>query len=254
MTGPTFLGRHGIAHSADTIVGRGPSASIDIRIQPDLQPWMDNFVEGVWADFALVPGEERLLRSARRVHLVLVEGAIRELDRLAGAGALGGLEVSADFLGFRHYTVERFEQTMRQVAIGFVGWPGEPGDPVVTGIREVAHRLGRLVVVTMGARAVQVFDGRPGGADRTIPVTPLPVRGTTVGCGDAFVAAFLDRWRSTADVMVAVEAGTAAGAAATAWRRPLPDGAYGPEAAAALRAADAAALRAGDARPDRPAS
>lgn len=236
-----FLGRHGIAYSAASIVGRGASASIDIETRPDLQPHMHNFVEGVWASYRSTAAEERLIAGARRLHLVLVEGAIRELDRLWVAGRTGGLEVSADFLGFRHYTVDRFATTMRAVDVGFVGWPGAIDDPVVAGLRGVAHDLGRLVVVTLGSRGVQAFDGRPGGEDRFVPVVPVEVRGTTVGCGDAFVAAFLASWRRSPDVLAAVEAGRVAGAEATAWRRPLPDEAYGPEAAEALRAADEAA-------------
>ena len=235
-----FLARHGIAFSAASIVGRGPSASIDIEIQPDLQPHMDHFVEGVWASYRSTAGEERLIAGAQRLHLVLVEGAIRELERMAAVGLTAHLEVSADFLGFRHYTVERFATTMRAVDVGFVGWPGALDDPVVAGLREVAHGLGRLVVVTLGSRGVQA-----GGGDRFVPVSAVEVRGTTVGCGDAFVAAFLRSWRRLPDVLAAVEAGKVAGAAATAWRRPLPDQAYGPEAAEALRAADEAAALGG---------
>ena len=44
---------------------------------------MDNFVEGVWATFRLTPDEEALVPAVRGVHFVLVEGAIRELRRLA---------------------------------------------------------------------------------------------------------------------------------------------------------------------------
>jgi len=241
-----FLTRHGISASPE-LVGQGASASIDIAIQPDLQPHMDNFVEGVWSDFASTPAEEVLIATAPSVHLVLVEGAIRELQRLRAAGVVRrgeGPEVTADFLGFRHYTVERMAQTMRAVDVGFVGWPGAVDDPVVDGIRGVAHDLGRLIVVTLGSRGVLVLDGRPGGiGDVTVPVVPRPVLGTTVGCGDAFVAAFLASWRMRRDVLAAVEAGKAAGAAATAWRRPLPDAAYGPVTAAALRRADEAAAR-----------
>ncbi len=237
-----FLDRHGIPCSRGSIVGRGPSSSIDIVIQPDLQPYMDNFVEGVWADYRSTADEEALIAGASRMHVVLVEGAIRELDRLAAAGAIGHLQVTADFLGFRHYTVERLAATMHAVDVGFVGWPGALDDPVVAEMGGVARALGRLLVVTLGSRGVQVFDGRPGGEDRFVPVVPVPVTGTTVGCGDAFVAAFLAAWhRNGGDVLAAVEAGKVAGAAATAWRRPLPDEAYGTEAAAALRIADEAA-------------
>jgi len=242
----TFLERHGIP-ATPSLVAPGASCSIDIEIRRDLQPHMDNFVEGVWADYRLMSDEEARVRAARRVHLVLVEGAIRELERLHTAGALDDPEVSADFLGFRHYTVERLAETMRAVDVGFVGWPGAPGDADVAAIREVAHRLGRLIVVTFGAQGVWAFDGRPGGEDAFVPVTAIPVRGTTVGCGDAFVAGFLAAWRETPDVRRAIDAGARPGAAATAWRRPLPDEAYGDEARDALGRADAAA---GSAVPD----
>jgi len=241
-----FLRRHAIPHSPE-LVGRGASASIDIVIGPDLQPFMDHFVEGVWETFTSTPAEAARIAAAERLHLVLVEGAVRELERLAAAGVIAaggarGPEVTADFLGFRHYTIERFATTMRAVDIGFVGWPGSRHDAEVAGLRAVAHDLGRLVVVTLGAHGVAVFDGRPGGEDRFVPVTPVEVAGTTVGCGDAFIAAFLASWRRSRDVLAAVEAGKVAGAEATHWRRPLPDDAYGPEAAARLRAADEGAV------------
>jgi fructoselysine 6-kinase len=237
-----FLDRHRIPVEPG-LVAPGRSASIDIVIRPDLQPWMDNYVEGVWATLRLRPDEEALVRSAASVHLVLVEGAIRELRRLAEAGSTRGVEVTADFLGFRHYTVERFADTMADIDIGFVGWPGGLDDPAVDGIRAVAHELGRLVVVTFGSQGVRVFDGRPGGGgDRFVPVEAVSVRGTTLGCGDAFIAGFLESWRSSRDVVAAVERGKVLGAEATAWRRPLPDEAYGEDAAIALAAADAAAL------------
>ena len=237
-----FLDRHGIPHT-DELVMPGQSASIDIEILPDLQPHMDNFVEGVWTGFSLTPAEERRVHAGHRLHVVLVEGAIRELARLHASGAVQRLEVSADFLGFRHYTLERFADTMRAVDIGFVGWPGAPDDVGVHGIRAVAHELGRLVVVTLGSQGVWAFDGRPGGGDTFVPVEAIPVAGTTVGCGDAFIAGFLAAWRTAADTGRAIEAGKVRGAVATAWRRPLPDDAYGPAATRALAVADALATR-----------
>jgi sugar/nucleoside kinase (ribokinase family) len=195
----------------------------------------------VWADYSLTANEVRRMRAAGRVHLVLVEGAIRALDALAAEGSLDGIEVSADFLGFRHYTPERFAITMRHVGLGFVGWPGEPHDAGVGAIRDVAHATGALVVVTFGAQGVAVFDGRPGGSDAFLPVTAVPVAGTTVGCGDAFIAGFLRSWRVRPDIGEAVTAGAIRGAKATAWRRPLPDEAYGDEARDALALADDAA-------------
>jgi sugar/nucleoside kinase (ribokinase family) len=239
-----FLGRHAIPYEAGSIVEDGISAAIDIVIRPDLQPWMDHFVEGVWATYRSTTAEEARIAAAPHLHLVLVEGAIRELERLGAmgiAGAGSGPFVSADFLGFRHYTLERLAATMRLVDLGFVGWPGAPGDPELDGMRAIAHDLGRLLVVTLGSQGVLVLDGRPGGEDRFVGVTAVPVEGTTVGCGDAFIAWFLDEWRRSGDVGRAVERGKAGGALATRWRRPLPDEAYGTAAIAALRAADEAA-------------
>src|SRR5262249_53653431 len=138
----------------------GRSSSIDIDIQPNRQPWMDNFVPGVWDDYRLSPRERGVLSGAQRLHAVLVEGAIAELARLAADGALRGVDVSADFLGFRHYTVDRLAETMRHVDLGFIGWPGDEAAAEVEGMRAVAFDLRRVLVVTLGARAVRVFDGR----------------------------------------------------------------------------------------------
>jgi sugar/nucleoside kinase (ribokinase family) len=130
-------------------------------------------------------------------------------------------------LSFRHYDLERFAVTMRHVGLGFVGWPGEPDDPTVRGIATVAADLHRLVVVTLGSRGVLLLDGRgPHVVERMVPVRAVEVAGTTVGCGDAFIAGFLSVWWREADLDAAVAAGAAAGAAATAWMLPLPDTAY----------------------------
>jgi len=71
-----------------------------------------------------------------------------------------------------------------------------------------------------------IVDGRSGEADRFVPVTPVRVAGTTVGCGDAFIAWFLAEYRRRGDLLAAVERGKLGGALATAWRGPLPDDAY----------------------------
>lgn len=225
-----FLERHGIEPaSPDELATAGASSTIDIEILPDRQPHMDNFVPGVWEDYRLTARERDSLRASRRLHAVLVEGAIAELARLADDGALAGIDVSADFLGFRHYTVERLAETMGHVDLGFIGWPGAEDDPTVAGMREVALDLGRVLVVTMGARSVRIFDGRPGRdreRERRFPVQAVEVAGTTLGCGDAFIAWFLDELWRTGDLASAVGRGMIGGARATAWPRPLPDDAY----------------------------
>jgi sugar/nucleoside kinase (ribokinase family) len=225
-----FLRLHAIPTvSPSELASPGRSSTIDIEILPDRQPHMDNFVPGVWQDYRLTARERDSLRTARHLHAVLVEGAIAELDRLASAGALAGLEVSADFLGFRHYTVERLAATMRHVDVGFIGWPGAEDDPTVDGMRRVAFDLGRVLVVTMGARSVRIFDGRPDEGhdrERRYAVRAVDVAGTTLGCGDAFIAWFLDELWRTGELASAVDQGMIGGARATAWPRPLPDDAY----------------------------
>ena len=221
-----FLRRHDIAHSADAIVAPGRSASIDVVVREDRQPWMDNFVEGVWTDFRLTANEETLLASARRLHTVLVGPVVREVERLRVDGRLDHVMVTGDFLSLRRYTLDRFARTLAHLDAGFVGWPGEPDDPMVGAMRDAAFDLRRLVVVTMGARDVRVFDGRGHPTERSVRVRAVPVRGTTVGCGDSFIAAFLAAWWRGADACRAAEQGAEQAALATAWSRPLPDVAY----------------------------
>ncbi len=221
-----MLERHGIDHVPGSIVAAGPSASIDIEFLPDRQPWMDRYVQGVCGDLRFTPEEERLLVGARRLHAILVEGVIAELGRQGEAGRLAHLEVAADFLGFRHYTVDRFADTMRWVDLAIVGWPGEHGDATVSALRDVVRDLGKRLVVTFGSKGVLVVDGAAG-FERSVAVIPSPVRGTTIGCGDAFIASFLAEWWRTGDMIAAVEHGKVGGALPTAWIRPLPDGAYG---------------------------
>jgi sugar/nucleoside kinase (ribokinase family) len=182
----------------------------------------------VWADLAWTDEERAAIAAGRRLHAVLVEPVIAALERGAADGSLAHLELSVDFLGFRHYTVERFARTLALVDLGFVGWPGEPSDPTVTGLATVTRDLGRRLVVTFGSRGVLVVDGRTGVPDVFVPVDAVEVWGTTVGCGDAFIAWFLAEWWRSGDLVAAVEHGKVGGARTTAWERPLPDEAYGP--------------------------
>lgn len=220
-----FLDRHRIDCSAAPLFGTGVTASIDIVTRADRQPAMDNYIEGVWSNFRLDSEGEAAIATTRNMHAVLVDPVAAELHRLGSAGVLTGADVSADFLDFRHYDAERFASTMRHVDTGFIGWPHEADHQTVERIRRVAFDLGRLVVVTLGARGILVFDGAHGSAI-DVPVDAVPVKGTTVGCGDAFIAAFLAaRWKGSS-LEQALASAKKAGAEATRWRRPLPDEAY----------------------------
>lgn len=222
-----MLDRHEIDYGGrDAVVRDGPSASIDIEVLPDREIWMDHYVPGVCGDLRFTPEEEHLLTGARRLHGILVEGVIAELTRLGEAGRLVDVEVCADFLGFRHYTPARFADTMRWVDLAFVGWPGSPDDDEVAALRRTADDLGKRLVVTFGSRGVLIVDGAAG-SSQSLAVQPVPVAGTTVGCGDAFIAYLLAEWWATRDLMAAAERGKVGGALPTGWTRPLPDDAYG---------------------------
>ncbi len=221
-----FLRRHGIAHLPESISAPGASASIDVVIRADRQPYMDHFVEGVWAGFHLTAEEEAEIAAAASLHCVLVDPVVAEVHRLGDQGALDHLPVSGDFLDFRHYTPARFAETMAHLALGFVGWPGDPHDPVVRSIGAIAAQLDKRLVITLGSRGVIVVEGARGATLH--PVQAVPVQGTTVGCGDAFIAAFLAAHLTGAPLDAALDRARAAGARATTWMRPLPDDAYGP--------------------------
>ena len=219
-----FFEQHQIAYLPESIVGQGASAAIDIAILPDGQPQMDNFVEGVWGNFRVTAVEQTIITQANHVHTVLVEGMIRELTRLGESGALDRPLVTADFLDFRHYTPRRLADTMRWVDVSFIGWPGALDDERLVEVERIVQEQQKMLVLTFGSRGVRVFAANQ--PAQFFPIQSLPVPGTTVGCGDAFIAYFLaEYWRSR-DVAEAVKQGAVGGAKALAWPRPLPDNAY----------------------------
>lgn len=221
-----FLQRHGIETTPDLAVD-GPSATIDIRFGPDRQPHMDNFVEGVWSSFRFTAGELERAARAHHLHAVLVRPVVDELVDAVASGRLVGPVMSGDFLSFRRWNAEQFAAVARHLDVAFIGWPGAADDPLLDEVTRVAHDLGRVLVITLGERGVSTLDGRAGERwRRHHTVDVQPVTGTTVGCGDAFIAAFLARWFQSADVEAAVAAGADAGGCAVAWHRPLPDEAY----------------------------
>ncbi|WP_420640569.1 PfkB family carbohydrate kinase [Candidatus Leptofilum sp.] len=222
-----FFQRHQIDHLPESLVGNGRTPAIDIAFLPDRQIYMDNFVEGVLADFQLTSAEEAVVAQAERVHTVLVDSLVREVHRLAEKGVWERPFLSADFLDFRHFTPERFAKMLPLIDLGFIGWPKESDDPLLPRLRQIVFELGKLLVVTLGARGVLVWDGRSQPQEYFYNVKAIPVQGSTVGCGDAFIAYFLaEFWRSD-NLAAAVAQGKVGGAMATKWKRPLPESAYG---------------------------
>ncbi|MCA9920177.1 MAG: hypothetical protein KC445_19600 [Anaerolineales bacterium] len=221
-----FFQRHQIAYLAESWVENGRSPSIDIAFLPDRQIYMDNFVEGVLADFRLKPAEVAMLAQAERVHTVLVDSVEREVHRLAEKGVWERPFLSADFLDFRHLNLARFAKMMPLLDLGFMGWPGALDDPLLPQLRQIVFDLGKLLVVTLGSQGVWVWDGRSAAQEWFYNVEAIPVQGSTVGCGDAFIAYFLAEFWHTGDLNVAVAQGKVGGARATGWKRPLPESAY----------------------------
>ncbi len=221
-----FLERNRIPHLPASLVAPGESSSIDIRIGADRQPEMDNYVDGVWAEVHCTAQELDALSKATHWHTVLVEGAIAELGRLSASGHLHGVNVSADFLGFRHYTPERFRDTLAHIDLAFIGWQGAQDDAQLAEVRASVLEARKIAVITLGSHGVLVADGRSG-SENLYPTVAIPGAGTTIGCGDAFIAAFLMAYQAGATLAESVAAGQSAGAAATAWGLPLPDEAYG---------------------------
>lgn len=220
-----FLRRNRIPHLPTSLIAPGESSSIDIRIGEDRQPQMDNYVDGVWEAVHCTDEELTSLATAAHWHTVLVEGAIAELERLSSSGRLAHVQVSADFLGFRHYTPERFRETLAHIDLAFIGWPGAREDESLAAVRRSVLDAEKVAVITLGAEGVLVVDGEHQ-TETFYPTVAVPVAGSTIGCGDAFIAAFLLAHEAGAPLCDSVAAGQAAGAAATAWGLPLPDEAY----------------------------
>jgi sugar/nucleoside kinase (ribokinase family) len=220
-----FLQRNRIPHLPASLVAPGESSSIDVRIGADRQPQMDNYIDGVWKVVHCTAEELAALATATHWHTVLVEGAIAELERLSASGHLAHATVSADFLGFRHYTPERLRDTLVHIDLAFIGWPGAREDASLAEVRRFVLNAQKVAVVTLGAQGVLVVDG--GSQSETFyPTVAVPVAGSTIGCGDAFIAAFLMAHQAGASLSDSVAAGQSAGATATAWSLPLPDAAY----------------------------
>ena len=221
-----MLDRHEIDYgSRDAIVRDGPSASIDIEILPDREIWMDHYVEGVCADLRFTAQDEALLKSTKRLHAILVEGVIAEVARLGDTGRLEGIEVVADFLAsaITRHPVRRHDALGRH-GDRRVARLSRRGDVDAVG---GSQRARQTPAVTFGSHAILLIDGRTG-VERQIAVDPVPVAGTTVGCGDAFIAYMLHELWASGDLLAAAERGKIGGALPTGWMRPLPDDAYGP--------------------------
>lgn len=230
-----FYKRHGVQLMPASLIKRGRAGSSDIFIQSDGEVFMDNWIEGVGADIALDAAEMTLISQAEWLHAFLIDSIVGEIKRLAALGYLTTTGVSGDFFDFAPFDLVTFRETMHYIDIGFIGWQKELTDEPMAGIRAVARDLEKMLVVTLGSRGVMVYDGRPnsplpvqedGLAEQFFPVEPVPVVGTTIGCGDAFAAYFLAAWLKTKGIAEAINAGKVGGAQATQWRRCLPDTAY----------------------------
>lgn len=223
-----FFKHNHIAVLDNLLVGDDPaSASIEIAVQPSGEAVISNFVLGVWEDFRLHSIEETHLAQADHLHTVLARGVSPEFLRASRAGLLKNVLVSADFLSFRGFTLESFAELLAWIDVAFIGWKGDPAHPTLAAVQQIAAQQTALVIVTLGERGVQVFDGRTGVVEgRYFPVEVVPVRHNTNGCGDAFIAYFLHEYWRSCGLEAAVEHGKIGGTLATGWRHALPPDAY----------------------------
>ncbi len=223
-----FFRKNHISILADSIIGNGPSASIEINVQPAGEARMANYVMGVWQDFCLTPPEEAALSRAEHLHLVLADGVAPEFLRVSRAGMLGNALVSADFLSFRGFTPESFAGIFEHLDIAFIGWKGNPADPAISAIRQLAGAKKALVVITLGERGILVFNSLTPASfqSKFYEVDAVAVQGNTNGCGDAFISHFLaEYWRSQS-LEQAINRGKFGGERATQWHFALPKTAY----------------------------
>jgi sugar/nucleoside kinase (ribokinase family) len=223
-----FLARNGIAFLPDLIVAPGSSASIQIALQASGEALITNFSPGVGDTLRLQPAEAALISQADNLHLVLVGNVVTELLRLSTCKKLAKPLVSADFLAFQDFTVERFAELLPHIDIAFIGWKGELTDVTIQSIRAITSTQRALVVITLGERGIQVFDTltAPTFSERFFSVEKVPVIGNTNGCGDAFIAYFLAAYWQNHNLEEAIAQGKIGGARATAWSFALPASAY----------------------------
>jgi sugar/nucleoside kinase (ribokinase family) len=219
-----FCHRHAITVLPELVAPHGPSASIDIAVQPSGEAVISNFNRGVWTDFRLTAGEESRLAQADNVHLVLAEGVLPEFVRVSRHGLLHRACVTADLLSFKNFTPASFDQLLPHLNVAFIGWKGDRFDPALRAIKQVAARHEALVVITLGERGIELV-GRHA-SPRFFAVEPVPVIGNTNGCGDAFIAWFLHQYWRSGNPEQAIEHGKRGGAQATRWQFALPDEAY----------------------------
>jgi len=226
-----FLVRNRITFLPDLIMTPGSSASIQIALQASGEALITNFSPGVGGTFRLQPAEEALISQADNLHLVLVGKVVTELLRLSTNKKLDKPLVSADFLAFQDFTVERFAELLPHIDIAFIGWKGALTDPTIQSIRAIARTQRALVVITLGERGIQVFDTltAPTFSERFFAVEKVTVIGNTNGCGDAFIAYFLAAYWQNHNLEQAIAQGKIGGAQATTWNFALPDHAYATE-------------------------
>jgi len=223
-----FFRTQQIAVLAEQISAPGAPASIHIWLEPSGEAQMSHFEPGVWQDFRLTALEEEKLVQAANLHMVMLHEVAPEFLRLRTTGKLKQAFISADFLALYHFSIEQFVQMLAHLQIAFIGWRGDLADPRLETIQAAAQAHCTLVIITLGARGIQVFDGLTTPQLQTyfFPVEEVPVLGNTNGCGDAFISYFLAEYWQNHNLEAAIMRGKIGGALATAWPFALPAAAY----------------------------
>lgn len=219
-----FLVAHKIAVQHERLILPGRCARIEVAVDEAGTARVYGFDPGVWAEYRLTPAEEETLTNAQNLHVVLTAPLIDAFMRLGSQNRLRSTLVSADFLALYDFDETSFAAALRHVDVAFVGWQGAVDAPGLSTLAHAAVETKTLAIFTLGERGLLVCE--PGQAPHPVPVAAVPVRGSTNGCGDAFISYFLaEYWRSR-NLSLALEQGKFGGALATTWRYALPDAAY----------------------------
>jgi len=225
-----FFAHNQIRVLPDLVENAGQSASIEVAVTDSGEAVISNPVDGVWGNVRLTPLETDIISRATYLHTVLVKNLHAEFLRLARAGKLAAPLVSADFLDLRDFTLEQLSQFLPYVDIAFIGWKGDPADPFLAQIEQLARTQNVMTVITMGSRGIWLFDALTTGSfqKKWYAVDPVPVQANTNGCGDAFIGWFLAEYWLSRDRERAITRGQDGGRLATGWHFALPADAYPP--------------------------
>jgi fructoselysine 6-kinase len=190
----------------DHLVERhGATPLQEIRHAPDGERIFTAYHEGVLAGFRIDPEGRALVASADILTTAAFGQGLDLFEQVIACPSRGLRAVdftNANDIGDVLAFVERHAAGFD---LGVFGLTGEDGG-LIDGLEQLARRLGRLLVVTLGAGGSVAL----GGAARVMcAAQPLARVVDSTGAGDAFLAGFLWSYAGDRDVARALRRGSA---------------------------------------------